>query len=935
MNDSIQAEELHEKAINALTYLTSEEGEDYARCASECRSILEAHEKAGKHASDPDHVIPYLSYLKLFAEAYRTWQISYQYTTIRSQFRLAHIVFEQQLRAAVGGDHLGSHGRFSDVLRFLSEALCSYTHCENAYISNDPVSLERHTIDATGSDRAALDRLTECSPEGRFHAALKRWLSDYLDRNVLMDEGLHQCAIAYRHILLDRPYDKLAVLRELARAREAYDQISDLSPELSSEVRAHIKHIELHAHRLTDEENPVTFLRVRQGNLVLSLSAACKVDDLKELLKDKKQANAKIKKAFEKCGIVPSDLRQTQLHDIFETSFGVDFLSSSEFDLPKIRVRMLEGEEYEFKVMMSLSELGVCTVYFTHYVDQSDKVLVEDGSGRRLSDNEWRKGLTVERTRMLQTLICPHTGQVELEFEQQRQERTNKKAAPEFADFLSGEELIQYGFSERIDLDGFSVILERLSKWLFAPDRTRRFTMVEEATTRCLGILAEARKDLLMGERHDPSGPPLQDWQALLTAVCELCTVLKPRKPDASVDPGDSEYLRSVHADIVELFNKMRYLQDVASVYLECMHAIIQGQTPETTDSPLCSRDADEMLRDPAWVYMPDTGWHAYLCATKIDEVNLDGSVRRAGVGFDDIGHHPDINGFLIEQRETRASFDDWRFAGIQPDIGRNLALIRSHQTDAFFGSEYHAFLFFPDDPMYLIAQYEATVDLMIRLDTALKYFRRQAQDMSRDVRSMLAPKRHRDTAPGDHAPGSTKDGDGEAYRDDIDELRRSLEDARMLRWEAREIRHLTASAATSRYKDHGDLMTAIMERMKLDKVVATLDDHLSNLSELQTSILERIEGVRAKERARKERNLRIGIFVLTSFTAAAALSSVTEAIFKIKGVEDSVASFLCIDRDSIMPIATLTLIAIVLVALFILYRNVSRGSADDLEVEG
>jgi hypothetical protein len=206
-----------------------------------------------------------------------------------------------------------------------------------------------------------------------------------------------------------------------------------------------------------------------------------------------------------------------------------------------------------------------------------------------------------------------------------------------------------------------------------------------------------------------------------------------------------------------------------------------------------------------------------------------------------------------------------------------NLAFIRSHEGDAFFGSEYRALLYFPDDPKFLTDQYEVTVELMMWLGTALKFNERLSQMLSRE----LSDRMREDLETMVHPPASDLDEEHvKAHRRDLDRIGR-------LRGQAGDVQTLVSKAGVSRYKDHGDLMIRLVEGMKFDRLVELLDRRLAQLDGLYRQIVDRIEREAervAQERAGVEerRNQRIGVAfaIVSSIIGIGALKDLIEGLF-------------------------------------------------------
>jgi len=222
---------------------------------------------------------------------------------------------------------------------------------------------------------------------------------------------------------------------------------------------------------------------------------------------------------------------------------------------------------------------------------------------------------------------------------------------------------------------------------------------------------------------------------------------------------------------------------------------------------------------------------------------------------------HPDVAGFVIEQREARASFDDWRFMDTSIDEKEeNLALVRSHVTDAFFASEYQSFIYLPDDPLFLTDQYEATVELVGWIDTAMKYYESLIESLQNAISESWTTV-------------ATEGAGIKLLR--TDHVKKDLDAIKTLGSDAASLQILISKAGISRYKDHGDLMTKILQNMKLEKVVELLDRHLRSLGDLQAHLMHAL-------RERREKKYRTGALILTSLLAATAVQALVRAFFLV-----------------------------------------------------
>src|SRR5207237_3967120 len=218
------------------------------------------------HGPDAGGDETYVELFKLFADAYHTWHGSYHYTPIRGLFRLA----ASRLQNA---PHASDHDLVVEGLNKLCEMLLAYTRCENSIINNDPFALKDYSQTAINLEEAGLSRLHDFSSPESYLEDIADWLRGYLEKNRYLHTGLNACAQIYAHIMRDRGCPEILFHEQIRRAEEALDKLTQISPELSSELNAHIRHTREHYLRLA-VKSP-TFLRVRSGKLVLSLTAAC------------------------------------------------------------------------------------------------------------------------------------------------------------------------------------------------------------------------------------------------------------------------------------------------------------------------------------------------------------------------------------------------------------------------------------------------------------------------------------------------------------------------------------------------------------------------------------------------------------------------------------------------------------------------------------
>jgi hypothetical protein len=675
------------------------EKENYEPCDLAACELYKDLSKKCEVDPNSKRYVPYAVYFKLLSAGYRNWQITYDYTHIRAKFSLAYHRFSE----GIGPEPQPEDLTFRDVFENLSEALKEYTWCENSFINNDPFALQRHAVLAIDKGEAALAALSSHFSDPNLHSIGKA-LQDYVRKNLHLHEGLRACAELYCTLLTRRSCSPAEYERLIHEATVRHEELSNLSgsPELPSELYAHIAHIRRHYARLTSDPPP-TFLKVSQGTLVLVLSASCDLDVVYKIIdsanacgtdaqsddKDPTKFERQLKDYFENVwGITVKSFRPSVLHDIFQTTFGENLLKGLQFDLGDVTLSLL-NKKYTFQTHAVLSALGACAVYFS------------------LDISPQQGELSVEEVRSLQSLICPHAGQIGLEGTSSR----------------GKDSKCNFEFIERMDLGAVRTILSQYAE-----------NKIIKETLEKIDKLVEEH---MLQRLETGTG----QWG---TGISEMTESLINIKTSSIIGRDVADALSSS-------CDSLRYLSRLAARHLHGIEFVFRGIAGGSIS--LFSQLANQYRTARTWKLQSDTGWYSYLYAIQIDEVDRHGMIVRERVNFSQIRHHPDTPGLLLDTREARASFDDWRFMKTDELIARNdakpsqvtprmenLAHIRSHDTDAFFASEYRSFMYFPDDPQFLTDQYEKTIELMIYLDTSLKGYGSLAQTVGLCSAETTAP---------------------------------------------------------------------------------------------------------------------------------------------------------------------------------------------------
>lgn len=867
--------------------------EDYEQCAVNALKFI----NKCKEENPDSYLLPYANYFKLFSEAYRTWQISYDYTPIRNRFILAYQVLRTEPNVIHGAKINKDDSSLFEVFEYLSKMLCAYTKCENSIINNDPFALKVYAEEARKLELKGLDLLRagklETSADG-YRREIARWLGEYLLKNFYLHDGFKDCADYYVK-LLKRKHPLTSEEEEAFNKikQNNLEPLQSLSSELWSELNAHIRHIEQHNERLKRlKKNPEknTYLRINKGSLVIMMSAAFDKDSAKELFTPvlEKKFDENVADGFKSLGVEISAYQLKQLNDIFQTSFGEKFLKVMSFDLYKsgnienrteIGVEIL-NELYNFDLRFSLSALGVFTLSFTLDIDAlEDKEDSEEKNNLRYENGKRVRGLRVEEARVLQSLLCPHAGQVKIEDALSNNSKLKDLRLIEqleFSDLLNDLDALRCWLKENLE----AVTIENSSL----------YDTLKETVDLVDDSLREVKTEWLSQIKSNDDKNESVNIKKLMDALSRLVDLKLPEN-------GFSK-CREVVKEISRKCDTYQYLTHLAEQYLK----VIESALNKTLE------------KDIKFKLAADTGWFTYLYCHSIDEVSMNGgkTIEKKLPGFNEIADHPDMRGFVLEQREARTSFDDWRFIKRFDPYTRklasidlqenNLALLRSHQTDGFFCTEYQAFIYFPDDPMYLTDQYKDTIRLMVRLATVLKYISVESRSLAERIQKELLHEDSENQSP--------------------KELDNALDNILQLRLYAKELQILVARAAISRYKDHGDLMKRVLSEMKLDQMADLLDQQLQHLAELYADVLRKVD-------EKRESRANIAIELLTAVVTFSALNALTDLIFDIFSLKNFFESIGFNDEKMAKGWFTLICIgfAFLLLIFLIAYRK-RRGNS-------
>ncbi len=832
--------------------------EDYLLVSRQCLNIVNNNEQFKQY-------MPFVKFFKIYADAFRIWQITYQYYLVKTKFKMATEVISHEL------EQLYSNQPIPADHRLLAEALCALSDIayygvwvENSIITNDPYALREYTDKAfkrTEDCLAATDKLETLKNAGQLDVVISKiadWLKKYVTCLHKFHDGANACAIIYEQILSHGRCDEKIFSEQQHRATSSLKYLegkedAEGSPEMASELNAHWHHMQKHHEATKDGKH--SSLRLAEGRLVTSLSAACNNVLAQQIVAEgepPQSFTASLEKSLGKKIWKAANLRYLPLHDVFATSFGEDALRACALDLPDLRVTFLNNKEYKFSPKIRLSALGVCTVYFQ--LDIGLDNMPED--------------LPIEEMRALQSCVCPHAGEFKIEFDESEIDESERYVISSKDHFLS-----QYVFSP--DFDGtidFVELKKRFNELEKLIEKKKTEKLFSELSTNIGAVLGEINKIYDEAIRTPISSSEKDHQKAYKELKNRLGKFYNSFKEcydnieDVSLTKELITSLRKIHrcTNIYSNFRTISYLfmNHIKKYFLNELNSLTNKEVNKWFKKKEIRKNMTKYRiinildrNEQIWHFSPNTGWHTYLYATSIMEIKPDNQTSTR-VGYNELtgekgltAPHRDLKGFIINQREARASLDDWRF--VKEPKSNNLAQIRSHDTDAFYCNEYQAFIYFPDDPQYIVDQYEETVVLTKWIDTKLNYYEYITHTLSKNLQDNILTEN----------------------QDDYAEIT-------LLKSEVHEMQSLVKKSGFSKHQDHGELMRRLMVNVNLDQSVALIDRHLNNLEELSKYLLEHIKELRSKRRTKW----------ITGLLAAAAFVPVLDDGIRINFVKDKIS---------------------------------------------
>ncbi len=838
--------------------------QDYEKLADRAGNFLETV------APGPSVLRALAAYCDLFGRGYALWQLTYDYPRIHEYLYGAYL-------QAVGEGGSALTPATAEALRQLSEAIIAYTWCENALIVNDPAGLFQHAEDAIGHTAAGLAAL----PAAALPEPLAAPLREYLQFNLALFRGLHCCAKGY---LAARDNGDIAA-EDYQTIEHCLETLKAKSYELYSELRAHQTFMRLHVGRGRDaaQEN-MPGLRVRQGDLLLRGIGYIGENLVDGLFREHDEApEALVAAAREQTGLPIASIHSSYMPDVFETTLGRAYRAQMTVDLcgddTALTFSVPDGRERKTypadKFQVTISRFGGMAFEVGCSVEET----------------------SVSHVRILESMIGPHSGRFSIDWD----------GAPG-------------ALVDDIALLAARRMLTFVDTYLRARDWVARLRQVAPGPEieRMAGALAEWHEALAhLVPNLPPQGaagsegertiePGLRESYEALRGCRDRMSNLAHAWMAQHPEPAPP--LAMAVAEGQDIFPRgLRFgrLMDVGTIVLDRLRKFLENRYGGAALE--AERRAGGEYQDIRYVsdFDPNTGWQTIFSCNQLVMVLPGGEEVEPHTpeDFQRVQALPEFKGFQVQSREARAGIDDWAFVS-DPEV-RNLAQIRSHETDAMYVGENRTFLWLPDDPQFILTIYIESARLIGDIRVLVLTFNANAKRQIRETERML-----------DVVKSSLH-----LSRKLADQLETGRSDITIFRVHADKILDLLRACTISKYEDHGRLLAEMLTENKAGNAQGALEHNLKTLDEFYsylTTLLQR----RIEARAQSGQTLIASmLFILTTVSALSAIPSLQPFLTSAVGnmIPASVVA------DILRGVLAAILLGSIGIALFAVWQR-SRG---------
>jgi hypothetical protein len=557
-------------------------------------------------------------------------------------------------------------------------------------------------------------------------------------------------------------------------------------------------------------------------------------------------------------GLPITAVRPAVLQDLFETWLGYAYLDQIVFDLdPKdgaLSFTIYDGEQprhYEVETLqVRVARFGSISVEFGLIAERA----------------------SVSHLRVVESLIAPHAGRFQPVWRNSPKETTRARANYVDAylnaqDWIARAERAMSAGTDAMGQRALDALRGAMARWQRALAGLSDYFRAESPDAAAMEMLLEET-------------PEAQRLRALYASLRQ-CRASAREQAQAWLQvpahrglPRYSE-LESLAERDFSTSESFGYLSDIAEEIFERLTAFFA--TLLTDGSERCvylqvtdvkpSHDLRRIL-----TYDPSTGWQAIVsCDAFMVEPRQASALGSAGAVIEAdsrvLAKHPDFKGLLIQNREARASLDDWHFV-MEPKFN-NLATIRSHETDLMVLGQNRCLLYLPDDPQYLVAQYVASSAIVGDIRTIVLAFNMTAKTQITTL-EIFVPNIQKRRASG------LRD-----WRDALLDNRAGIEE---FRTNADQVLELLRSYAISKYQDHSELLRAMLQDSGVQDFMLSWERNRETLDHYHGYLTEVIQR-KIREREQSNQGFMTWLLLILSFLSGlSAIDPIATVLAQVFG---------------------------------------------------
>ncbi len=247
--------------------------------------------------------------------------------------------------------------------------------------------------------------------------------------------------------------------------------------------------------------------------------------------------------------------------------------------------------------------------------------------------------------------------------------------------------------------------------------------------------------------------------------------------------------------------------------------------------------ESDKKEETFLWEYNPEMNWFSYIYIRSAVLKNAYGEEKTV---MDSIilQKAPEFKALLLDSREARATIDDW-IGSEEPTI-KNLALIRSHKNDLLVVGENHATVYFPEDPEFVIFQYNESLEMLSNLRTITNTYNfimnkmlRESKEVTTNIIKML------------------KLDDKAGRKEVLTMIRKHMLETTCLKIQTEYMCNQIMTSTISQYRDHARLMSEMIDNTTIPQTLDSIRTKIGMISETEESLDNIVSSIRSIEDAR------------------------------------------------------------------------------------